>query len=521
MSILPQLQPLDQHNQALQSQVAPSDWSNPIPQGRYNLVVIGAGTAGLVTAAGAAGLGAKVALIERDLMGGDCLNVGCVPSKAVISAARAVASVRDAGRFGVDVPEGWHADFTKAMERMRSLRAGISRHDSAARFTELGVDVFFGDGRFTGSDTVSVNGQSLRFKRAVICTGARAADLPIPGVREVAALTNETLFSLTSLPRRMAVIGGGPIGCEMAQSFARLGSVVTLIERSGRILPREDADAALIVQQSLERDGVRMVLNATTKRMRKRDEETVVVYEQGGAEHEVVVENVLLGIGRTPNVDGLGLDTVGVRFDMRTGIEVNDRLQTSHPMIYAAGDVCSRYKFTHAADFLARIVIQNTLFFGRAKASTLTIPWCTYTSPELAHVGLSAEQAVEQGIAVDTYTVPLSDNDRAVLDGATEGFVRAHVKQGTDEIVGATIVAADAGNMINEITLAITLNARTPKWKKWLRLAKGPGLSSIGSTIHPYPTQADAIRRLGDQYSRTRLTPLVQRLFRKWLAWTR
>ncbi len=521
MSSLPQLQPLDQHNQLLQSHVAPPEWQNPSPEGRYNLVVIGAGPAGLVVAAGAAGLGARVALIERDLMGGDCLNVGCVPSKGIISAARAAAAVRNSQEFGIEVPDGWNVDFSKAMGRMRELRAGMSHHDAATRFTELGIDVYFGGGKFVSNDTVEVKDQQLKFKRAVICTGARAADLPIPGLQNVGALTNETLFSLTELPARMAVIGGGPIGSEMAQSFARFGCKVTHIEKAAHILPREDSDAALVVQKAMQRDGIQFVMNAQTTRMEKRSHETVVVYEQDGKEHEVVVDKVLVGIGRTPNLDGLGLEAVGVQYDSRCGVEVNERLQTTHPMIYAAGDVCSRYKFTHTADFMARIVIQNTLFKGRAKASALTVPWCTYTSPELAHVGMGAKEAAAHGIEIDTYTVEMKDIDRAILEADTDGFVRAHVRKGTDEIVGATIVAANAGEMINEITLAMTVNSRIPKWKKTLRLAKGVGLSTIGTTIHPYPTQAEAIRKLGDQYSRTRLTPFVQKLFAKWLAWTR
>lgn len=521
MSDLPQLQPFDAHNQKLQSEVAPSNYVNPTPEGRYNLVVIGAGPAGLVTAAGAAGLGAKVALIERELMGGDCLNVGCVPSKGVISAARAAAAVRKATEFGVNVPADWQADFTTAMDRMRKLRADMSHHDSVARFSDLGIDVYQGSASFVSNNKVSVAGQELEFRRAVICTGARPAELPIPGLKECGALTNETVFSLTELPKSMAVIGGGPIGSELAQSFARLGCAVTQIEMADHILAREDPDAALIVQDAMTTDGVDFQLKATTKRLKQQDGRTAVVYEQGGTEHEVVVDKVLVGIGRSPNVSDLNLDGIGVEFDERTGIKVNDRLQTSNRNIYAAGDVCSKFKFTHSADFLARIVIQNTLFHGRAKASALTIPWCTYTSPELAHVGLTAEAASADGIEVDTFTVDLKDVDRAVLDGQTDGFVRAHVRRGTDEIVGATIVAEDAGNMINEITLAMTLNRRVPKWKKVLRLAKGVGLSAIGSTIHPYPTQAEAIRRLGDLYNRTRLTPFVKRLFARWLTWTR
>lgn len=521
MSIPHALQPFDEHNRKLQAEVAPPDWQNPVPDGRYNLVIVGAGTAGLVTASIAAGLGARVALIERELMGGDCLNVGCVPSKALIAAARAAATVKNAGQLGVKVPDGAVTDFGRIMERMRRMRAEISPHDSADRFTSLGVDVYQGIGRFISGDTIEVADQQLRFKRAVICTGARAAELPIPGLETVGALTNETLFSLTELPQRLAVIGGGPIGSEMAQSFARFGSQVTLIEKADHILSREDPEAARVVQEAMERDGVTFALQSATQRMEKRNAETVVVYEKGGVEYELCVDKVLVGIGRAPNVAGMGLENVGVEFDDRSGITVNDRLQTTHPMIYAAGDVCSQYKFTHAADFQARLVIQNTLFYGRARSSALTIPWCTYTSPELAHTGLTASQAQAAGIAIDTYTVQMKDVDRAILDGDTEGFVRAHVRKGTDEIVGATVVSAHAGDLIGEFSLAMSVSRGIPKWKKLLRLSRGVGLSSIGSAIHPYPTQAEAIRKLGDQYNRTRLTPFVKQLFSKWLSWTR
>ncbi len=501
-----ELAPADQYNRSLVSHVHPPDWENPRPSGRYNLVVIGAGTAGLVTAAGAAGLGAKVALIERSLMGGDCLNVGCVPSKALISSARSFAAVRDAQELGVNVPAGATVDFPAVMERMRRLRAGISPHDSAARFRDLGIDVFLGEGRFSGNDTVEVAGQTLRFKRAVLCTGAKAAQLPIPGLAEAGYLTNETVFSLTELPQRLAVIGGGPIGSEMAQAFARFGAQVTQIEIADHILSREDSDAAERVQQAMREDGVQFRLQSRTTKVASDGADKVVTIESQGQTEELRVDEVLVGIGRAPNVAGLNLEAVGVEYDERTGVQVDDRLRTTNPRIFAAGDICSRYKFTHAADFMARIVIQNALFFGRAKLSALTIPWCTYTSPELAHVGLHPAEAEQAGIQVETFQQELTGVDRAILEGADQGFVKVHVRQGTDKIVGATIVAENAGDLISEITLAMT---------------SGLGLKQIASTIHPYPTQADAIRKVGDLYNRTRLTPRVKSLFEKWLAWTR
>ena len=501
---LPQTSPADEFNQELVRNVRPLDWVNPQPSGRYNLVVIGAGTAGLVTAAGAAGLGAKVALVERSLMGGDCLNVGCVPSKGVISAARVASAVRNASEFGVQVPGGVQVDFAAAMQRMRRLRARISPNDSAQRFRDLGIDVYFGQARFVDSSTVDVDGTKLNFKRAVIATGARASAPPIPGLDAVDYLTNETLFSLTELPRRLGVIGAGPIGCEMAQAFAQLGSEVFLVEAEHGILPREDRDAAEIVQQAIVHDGVTLLCCGKNLAI-NNDGGTRLTVDSHGREYDQPIDKLLVSVGRAPNVENLNLEAVGVDFDKK-GVQVNDRMQTTNPRIYAAGDICSPYQFTHAADFMARIVIQNALFKGRKKSSSLVIPWCTYTSPEIAHVGLYEGQAKDKGIEVDTFVQELRDVDRAILDGDDAGFAKVHVKKGSDRIVGATIVARHAGDLISEITLAMT---------------HGLGLAKVGSTIHPYPTQAEAIRKLGDQYSRTRLTPLVKSLFNKWLAWTR
>ena len=526
-SLPPSLDPWDTHNQRLAANVHPADWKNPVPASCYNLVVLGGGTAGLVTAAGAAGLGAKVALVERHLLGGDCLNVGCVPSKAILRAARAAASVRAAAAFGVQLPplprpsatlsrsDGARAgvrdtsvgvDFGKVMERMRRLRANLSPHDSAKRFTELGVDVFLGAGSFTGPDTIAVGGQTLRFAKAVIATGARAAAPPIPGLKEVPYLTNETLFSLTELPQRFGIVGAGPIGCETAQAFARFGAAVFLVEAEHGLLPREDREAAEVVRTALERDGVTLLCCGQELRLSPSGARGVrLQVASHGTAYDLEVNQLLVAVGRAPNVEGLGLETVGVTFDPR-GVQVNDRLQTTNPRIYACGDVCSPYRFTHAAEFMARLVIQNALFMGRARASALVIPRSTYTSPEMAHVGLGEKEATARGMAVDTFTVAMSDVDRAILDGETEGFVRVHVRKGTDEILGATVVAAHAGDLIAELALAM----------------KGRlGLKTLGATIHPYPTQAEAIRKTADLYHRTRLTPLVRRLMGRWLAWQR
>ena len=497
--------PADSHNLRLISSTHPPDWRNPTPSGRYNLVVIGGGTAGLVTAAGAAGLGAKVALVEKHLLGGDCLNYGCVPSKALIRASRAVADVARADEFGVRVPAGFKVDFPAVMERMRRLRADISVHDSAGRFKELGIDVFLGAGRFTARDSILVGDQVLRFKKAVIATGARAGELPIPGLKDAGYLTNETVFSLTELPKRLAVIGAGPIGCELSQAFARFGSEVYVIEALHGVLPREDAKAGEVVKQALLRDGVQIMCCGKNLQISRSEAGKRLVVDSHGEHYDLTVDEILVGGGRVPNVEGIGLEAAGVEYG-KTGVKVNDRLQTTNPRIYAAGDICSRYQFTHAADAMARIVIQNALFMGRAKASALVIPWCTYTDPEIAHVGIYPSDAEKTGIQLDTFEIPFSDVDRAVVDGQTNGFVKVHVRRGTDRIMGATVVAAHAGDIVAELSLAMTA---------------GLGLKQIAKTIHPYPTQAEAIKKAADAYSRTRLTPIVHGLFRKWLAWTR
>ena len=499
--------PLDAHNAALLDSVHPKAWVNPKPKGNYNLVVIGAGAGGLVTSAGAAGVGARVALVESHLLGGDCLNVGCVPSKALIRCARAAQAVREAPKFGVRLTGDVEVDFAAVMERMRRLRAHIAPHDSAERFSrELGIDVFLGRGQFTGRNSVEVNGETLTFSKAVIATGGSAAVPPIPGLADVPYLTNSTVFNLTELPNRLGVIGTGPIGMELAQSFQRFGSDVTAFSRDRKILAKEDVDAAKLVEQAMVRDGVQFRFNVKYVRVESaggRPPITVVVDNDGKREsHEF--DALLVATGRKPNVSGLGLDTAGIQFDARMGIKVDDRLQTTNTNVFAVGDVASRYQFTHMADFMARMVIRNALFMGRERVSRLLVPWSTYTEPEVAHVGLYERDLVEQGIEFSTYTRELAEVDRAILEGDTDGFVKIHVKKGTDEILGATIVASHAGDLISEVSVA---------------MRAGMGLGALANVIHPYPTTAEAIRQVGDSYNRTRLTPFVKSLFRRWLSW--
>ena len=505
-----EVQPMDRYNEALLDNARPRGWRNPAPADRYNLVAIGSGTAGLVASIGGAGLGAKVALVEKHLMGGDCLNTGCVPSKSIIRAAKTVGEIRRAGELGVQVPDGVSVDFGAVMARMREIRAGISHDDSVQRVTGTGVELFFGAARFTGPDTVEVDHDgervTLRFAKAVIATGSRPRRLDVPGAAETGYLTNETIFELTELPPRLAVIGGGPIGAEMAQTFARLGSQVTLIEHNGQLLNREDADAARIVQDAFEADGIRLIFKADVTALRGTPAGKVVEYTIDGQVAHVEVDEILVSIGRAPTVQGLGLEAAGVEFSDR-GVTVDDTLRTTNANIYAAGDVASRYQFTHVADATARIVLQNALFPGpKRKAGDLIVPWVTYTDPEVAHVGMYAHEAEAKGIKVQTFAQSLEHVDRARADGETNGFVKIHVKAGSDQILGATLVASHAGEMIGEITTA---------------MVAGVGLKTLATVIHPYPTQAEAIRKIADQYNRTRLTPFVKRALQTWMSWRR
>ncbi|HUE71845.1 MAG TPA: mercuric reductase [Pirellulaceae bacterium] len=504
--------PRDEHNLELVRQTHPADWKNPTPQGKYDLVAIGGGTAGIIAALGTAGVGGRSALIERHLLGGDCLNYGCVPSKALIRAAKDALRIADCG-LRID---GQHESairnlqsaigpslFPAAMERMRRLRAQISHHDSAQRFAGLGVDVYLGSARFTGPQSVEVGGQRLEFKRCVIATGARAAKADIPGIEQVGYLTNETVFSLTELPRRLIVIGGGPIGCELAQAFRRFGSEVQLVHRGARLLPKDDPRAADVLQKQFAREGIAVYLNSKTVRAEPSAAGKRLVIEAAGKEQTLVADAILVAVGRAVNVEGLEFEAAGVKYSSR-GVEVNDFLQTGNPRIYAAGDIAGSYQFTHAADAMARACIQNALFFGRQRLSRMVMPWCTYTDPEVAHVGLTAAAAEKQGIAIDSYREELSRVDRAVLDGEEDGFAVVHCRRGTGRVVGATIVARHAGEMIGELSLLMTA---------------GLSLGTLAGTIHAYPTQVEVLKRIADQYNKTRLTPFVARLLRVVLRW--
>ncbi len=478
-------------------------------EGVYNVIVIGAGTAGLVTAAGTAGLGGRVALIERNLMGGDCLNFGCVPSKALISSARLIQRIRESQQWGLDRQTPQFA-FERVFERMRARRAKIAPHDSEERFESLGVDVFRGEASFISPHEIAVNGQKLHAKKFVIATGSRAVVPKIEGIESVPYFTNETIFDkLGEKPESIVVLGGGPIGCELGQALGRLGVKVSIIEYGPQILGPEDTDVAEFMQRHFEAEGITVQHCSEATRVSVRDGVITLEanYQPAGVRQGSPVQftghALLLAAGRCPVMKGLNLEAAGVEFTPDE-VKTNDYLQTSQPHIYAAGDIANRLKFTHTADYAARMVIRNILIpfqFLRQKVDWSVVPWCTYTDPEVAHVGFGEKEARQKGVQYDLYVVPLEDVDRAVVENEDAGFAKILCAKGTDKILGATIVAPHAGDLLQEFVLAMSASI---------------GLGKISSVIHTYPTLAELARKAGDKYNKTRLTPLTKKIF-TWL----
>jgi len=492
-----EFEPEDEHNELLKEHVHPPKYVNPIPEDPYDVVIIGAGVSGLISSIISAWLGKKCALIERHGMGGDCLNTGCVPSKALIACARAIHSTKELADFGVRLPPGdISIDFGFVMQRMRAIRAKISHHDSVQRYSrEFCKDVYVGSATFTGGNVIEVIGddgskRQLTFKKAMVATGASAAIPPVPGLREVPHLTNGNFFNLQELPPRMLVIGCGPIGLELSQSMTRFGSHVTCLEMGPRLLPREDPDATSLLLKQLERDGLNVHTSIKIVKVEQISEGNmykapwalyrVTVQRENGETFELEGEALLNATGRAPNVFGIGLEKVGVEWDNRNGVHINDMFQTANPDIYACGDCCTAYKFTHSADFQARMAIRNMFLGDTNKLSSLLIPWCTYTEPEVAHVGKYEAELTAAGVKFESFVRNLGDVDRCMCDGVKEGFVKITIKEGTDEILGATICGPNAGDMISEITLAMQY---------------GIGIAQIAGVIHPYPTTQESIRQ--------------------------
>jgi len=467
---------LDAFNQKRIKLVFPTDWKNPKPAQIYDLVVIGGGPGGLAAASLAAGMKAKVALVEKEHLGGECFNVGCIPSKALLRSARCAAQIRKAAEFGIKVSKGWKVDFLAVMTRVRQLQSELAPHDSAAHLKSLGIDVFLGAAHFTDVNTIEVGKMKLQFKKAIIATGTQPVIPDIPGLKEAGYLTNQTIFDLTELPRSLAVLGSGPIGCELAQAFLHLGTGVTLITHGKALLPREDPLVTERLQAVFEKEGMSILFQTQVKRVGTKGKTKELHLGSGKT---LSVDALLIAAGRIPTVKGLGLEKAGVIYDLKEGVAANENLQTSNPAIYVAGDVGSRYKFTHIAMELGRMAVHNALQEGNERHTALHIPWSTYTQPEVAHIGLQEHEAKEQGHAVDVSLVELKDTERAVLDGETVGFVKILMQAGTDHILGATVMAAHAGEMIAEVAVA---------------MAGQKGVTGIAKAIHPFPTQSEAIR---------------------------
>jgi len=467
--------------------VRPEDWKNPVPRSAYDLAIVGAGPAGLAAAESAARLGFRVALIERNRMGGNSLNVGSVPSKAIIRTARVYGTMQDAEEFGAPVPSEPALDFDKVMARMRRICTRISEYHSVHKLTALGVDVFFGAARFANADTLVVGGASVQFKKALIATGARPRTPDIPGLDGTGYRTSTTIFEMASLPKRLAVIGGGPLGCELAQAFCRMGSHVTIVQNDPKFLPREERDAAEILSRSMARDGVEIRLNTTVVGARRESGVKILETVNSDVKCDVETDEILLSIGRVPNVEELGLEMAAVEFDADHGIKVDDFLRSTNPNVYAAGDVCLALKFTNAAQFSARTAVQNALMNTQQRQSSTAIPWCTYCDPEIAHIGLHVWEARRQSIPIRSFTVMMHDVDRAITDGQDIGFVKIHIAQDSDRILGATIVASQASELINE--MAVIMSA-------------GIGMKALAEMVHTYPAQSEAIMLAAQAYKR-------------------
>ena len=459
--------------------MTPRTWSRPHRFDR-NLIVIGAGTGGLVAALVAAKAGATVTLVEAHEMGGDCLNTGCVPSKALIHAARLVAQARAGATLGLFAPPG-PIDSAAAMAYVRASVAAVAPHDSAERYRGLGVDVRHGRAKITSPWSVEVDGETLTTRSIIIATGAAPAVPPIPGLDETGYVTSETLWRLDEAPKRLLILGGGPIACELSQAFARLGSAVTVVQSSDRLLEREDDEVSALVRKRLEQEGVRVLTGHQAVAATVRDGERSLRLDHAGASLDVPFDVILVAVGRKPRTSGFGLEELGIPLTKSGTIETNHFLQTLYPNIYACGDVAGPWQFTHAAAHQAWHASVNALFgqFHRIRPDRAIMPAVTYTEPEIGRAGLNEREAHAQGIAVEVTRYDLNELDRAIVDNAREGFVKVLTPPGKDRILGVTIVAPRAGEMLSEMVLA---------------MRQGIGLKKVFGTIYAYPTYTEANR---------------------------
>jgi dihydrolipoamide dehydrogenase len=472
----------------------------------FNILVIGGGSAGLVSAYIAAAVKAKVGLIEKHKMGGDCLNTGCVPSKALIRSAKMLSYFKRSQEFGIDALPA-KLDFAKVMERVQRVVAEVAPHDSTERYTSLGVDCFTGEARIKSPFEVEVNGKILTTKNIVIATGAAPLVPPIPGLRDIPYLTSDNVWNLRSLPQRLIVLGGGPIGCELAQSFARFGSEVTIVEMAPRIMVREDADASDLVTKKFESEGVRILTNHKALKVEK--DAKILVCENSGNEVRVPFDEILIALGRKANVKGFGLEELGLELSDRGTVATDEFLRTTnYPNIYACGDVAGPYQFTHTASHQAWYVAVNALFspFRKFKVDYRVIPWCTFTDPEVARVGLSEQEAHEKKIEYTVSKYGIDDLDRAIAEGEAHGFVKVLTPPGSDKILGVTIVGDHAGDIIAEYVAA---------------MKHGFGLNKILSTIHIYPTLAEANKYAAGVWKRENAPKKALEFLRKFHAWRR
>ncbi|OGQ07119.1 MAG: pyridine nucleotide-disulfide oxidoreductase [Deltaproteobacteria bacterium RIFCSPLOWO2_12_FULL_40_28] len=465
---------------------------------KYHLIVIGAGSGGLVAAAGAAGLGAKVALIEKHKMGGDCLNTGCVPSKAIIRSAKIIHDAQTAERFGLK-PHRFDIKLDSILASVREVQTKLAHHDSVERFTSLGVDVHLGEYQFISPNQISNGKETLEAKRFCIATGAAPFVPPIPGLDKIPSLTSDNVWQLKELPKNLIVLGGGPIGAELAQTFARLGSKVTLVEMADRLLIREDPEVSELVKKRFEAEGLTVLLKTKAEQI----DGGLIVSDPNGQKRKIAFDQILVAVGRAPNVNDLGLEKAGVQYDKK-GIKVDATLQTTAKHIYACGDIVGPYQFTHTADFQARLILRNALFPGKSKIDYRVVPWCTFTEPEVARVGINESEAKQKNIPVDVFTYAMTDLDRAVCDREDEGFIKVLTSMGADQILGVTLVGLHAGDLLHELALAMHQKI---------------GLKKVASMIHVYPTLAELSKRIADTYQRTRLTDGSKKWLKRYFQW--